>query len=779
MTWGSRNGAWRAAAFATATSLNDAAAQLTTKVGRRPLGRSGGATRPASRDRWVWIVIGILVIAALPRVWHLMAAGFRGDEAVYAGQAGILSGDDELKRYFVLTSRGNSNFLLYQELVAVVYFFFGVSDIAARLVSVAFSVGTVLVTFELARTLYGRRLAYVAALGVALSGYAVMLGRIALLDSTLTFFFTLALLAFAKWVRTGTRAWLLCFAATVSLTIQAKVTGVLILAIGLLYLLFSRELWRLKRRDLMVGTLVFMLFMIPVFIQALVNSHQFFQFLHDSSARVTQVDWHYYLDKLGHFNGYPLLGIWALGIIVALLSRRTGDRLLLAGVVVLGAFFQMYPLKAFNYLLPLIPILSILGARGLCKVASLLDRRPSVETNLRNGKRRATAAFVPIAAAVVLAGVSIVPTVTATQADSFFGLREASKWLEQNSPPNAGVMTLSKGSAQYALSFYARRDSYPFGRFRLATVLPGPKVQSPRPDPSGEPSRDWVDYWPPRLIEGRNVSYLVYYTDEGDDPPEAPIVQSDLQTKFRDFIEAYGGQLVHTVRRNHEGRAWIYRISELLAQPKLSYARRGSNVVVKGDGFRFNSHVKIYYHRVPRGSFATDSNGSLSASFPLPYRLHPHFWLVAIDDAGNVAAGTGLTASGTVARSTPTRAAVGSSPGGSRGKPGVPQAGPLNVGLKVAGQVPVGSQLPVVVHVQTGASRSTLVARANVSLVIRSKEGSRVNSIRLKEQQTNQLGDAYFNLAALELPGQYTISVSAEKGQLRGGAAASVKVRRR
>jgi hypothetical protein len=778
MIRGSRNGAWRAAAFATATSLNQAAIQLSTKVGRRPLGRSGGATRPASRERWVWILVAILVLAALPRLWHLMAAGFRGDEAVYSGQAGILSGDDELKRYFVLTSRGNSNFLLYQELVAVVYFFFGVSDIAARLVSVAFSVGTVLVTFELARTLYGRRLAYVAALGVALSGYAVMLGRIALLDSTLTFFFTLALLAFAKWVRTGTRAWLLCFAATVSLTIQAKVTGVLVLAIAFLYLLCSRELSRLKRRDFMLGTAVFVLFLVPVFIQALVNSHQFFQFLHDSSARVTQVQWHYYLDKLGHFNGYPLLGIWVLGIIVALMSRRSGDRLLLAGVVVLGVFFQVYPLKAFNYLLPAIPMLSILGARGLCKIASLFDRRSSVETNPVNGSRRATAAFVPIAAAVVLAGVSIVPTVTATQADSFFGLREAAKWLDQNTPPDAGVMTLSKGSAQYAISFYARRDAYPFGRFRLATVFPGPKVQSPRPDPSGGPSGDWVDYWPPRLIEGRQVSYLVYYTDEGDDPPEAPIVQSDLQQKFRNFIETYGGQLVHTVRRNHEGRAWIYRITKVLPQPKMSYARRGNNVVVTGEGFRFNSHVKVYYHRVPRGTFPTDSNGSLSASFPLPYRLHPRYWLVAIDEAGSVSAGTGLTGSGKVARSSPTRAAPGSSPDMRGGVHGVPP-GPLNVGLKVAGQVPVGSQLPVVVHVQTGASRSTLVARANVSLVIRSQAGSRVSSIRLKEQQTNQLGDSYFNLAALELPGEYTISVSVEKGPLRGGASTPVKVRRR
>ena len=769
-----RYAAWRVAAFASATSPTEAAAQLSTRVVRRRLG-PGEDGRPLSRERWVWILVGILVIAALPRVWHLMAAGFRGDEAVYAGQAGILSGDDELKRYFVLTSRGNSNFLLYQELVAVVYFLFGVTDIAARLVSVAFSLGIVLVTFELARTLYSRRVGYVAALAVALSGYAVMLGRLALLDSTLTFFFTLSLLAFAKWLKTESRAWFLCFAATASLTVQAKVTGVLVFGIALLYLIVSRELSRLNRRDLALGTLVFLVFLIPVFIQALVNSSQFFQFLHDSSARVTQVPWHYYIDQLGHFNGYPLLGVWALGIVVAALSRRTGDRLLLAATVVLAAFFQIYPLKAFNYLLPLIPMLSILGARGLCWLAGHLGPRPSVPERLVYGNRH-TALIAPVAAAVVVAAVSIVPTVHATKRDTFFGLREAARWLDQNTPPDAGVMTLSKGSAQYALSFYAKRDAYPFGRFRLATVFPGPKVRSPRPDPGGGPSRDWTSYWPPRLIEARNVSYLVYYTDQGDDPPEAPIVDSEQQQQFRNFIEAYGGQLVHTVRRHHEGRAWIYRVTELLAQPKISYRREGNTIAVQGEGFRFNSHVKLYYHRVPRGTFPTDTNGTLSARFPLPYRLQPSYWMVAIDDAGNVASGTGLTSSGNLTSSTPPKNPTHS---GSSGQGRAAPSGPLNVSLTVAKQVPVGSQLPVKVHVQTGASRSTLVARANVSLVIRSEAGSRVTSIRLKEQETNQLGDAYFNLAALELPGKYVISVSVDKGDLRGGAGGSVKVRRR
>ena len=73
------------------------------------------------------------------------------------------------------------------------------------------------------------------------------------------------------------------------------------------------------------------------------------------------------------------------------------------------------------------------------------------------------------------------PVVDVARTDSYFGLREAAKWLKANTKPEDGVMTLSKGSAQYAISFYAHRDAYPFGRFRLATILPGGDGPQPAP----------------------------------------------------------------------------------------------------------------------------------------------------------------------------------------------------------------------------------------------------------------------------------------------------------
>jgi 4-amino-4-deoxy-L-arabinose transferase-like glycosyltransferase len=180
-------------------------------------GRRGRRRRP-----WVLEAAALAVIVAvggLLRFWNLDRVGFRGDEAVYAGQAAVLAGVDEFQRWFILMSRGNSNFLLFQRMVSLAYRTFGVSDVLARAVAATFSTLTVVVVFAIARSLYTRRAALIAALLLAVSSYSVVLGRLTLLDSTLTFLVTLAMLCLVKWDRTNRPAWLYGFAACVALAI--------------------------------------------------------------------------------------------------------------------------------------------------------------------------------------------------------------------------------------------------------------------------------------------------------------------------------------------------------------------------------------------------------------------------------------------------------------------------------------------------------------------------------------------------------------------------------
>ncbi len=720
----------------------------------------------------------ILVIAALPRLWAITDVGLRGDEAVYAGQAAVLSGDDQLDRYFVLASRGNSNFLFYQQVVAFFYLLFGVSDVIARLVAISFSVGTVLVCFGIGKTLYGRNVGLLAALFVALSGYSVLLGRLALLDSSLVFLFSLALFCFAKWITTSRDAWLYGFAACTALTIQAKVTGVLIVVIALNYLLVSRELRRLNLRSFLLASAAFVAFFIPVMVQIALKSDQLLEFLGDSGQRATQVPWYYYLEKLVAFDGYVTPVIWLAGIAIALRRWSAGDRLLLFWVFVVALFFQAYPLKAFNYLLPIIPPLSILAGRAVHDLVLAIahrwrrmGQRPRVGWLARASQPIAlpVALLAGLCSAVVMAS----PVVDVARTDSYFGLREAAKWLKTNTKPEDGVMTLSKGSAQYAISFYAHRDAYPFGRFRLATIFPGGVVRSPHPAADG-PSRDWVNYWPPRLVRSREVSYLVYYTDEGDDPPENPLVDSSHQERFRRFIEAYGGRLEHVVYRNHEARAWIYKVTKLLARPHITFRRGTHRMTVKGRGFRFNSRVTLYYHQASRGTYKADKDGSFTARIVAPYYVQRRYWLVATDNFGNYASSVGLEPNLRNRRAR-RRAGAGREPSRRRTAP-VADRGPLSVTLDMPKAVQVGSELPVKVRAKLKRSGAP-AAQSHLFFQIFSRDGK--TPVRWRERKTNTLGTAYLHVAALELPGFYKLTVYASKGSGRGLVTRTFKVRRR
>ena len=422
-------------------------------------------------------LLAVLVAASFLRLWDLGGIGLRGDEAVYAGQAAVIAGDEELERHFILVSRGNSNFLLFQGVLSVFYRVFGVSDVLARGMSAAFSILTVLIVFELGRTLYDRRVGLIAALLLTISSYATALGRLAFLDSPMTFFFALSMLSMAKWTRSQNEAWLYSLAAASALAIQAKIGGGLVLPIAIFYVLVTRQYRSLRVRTVLISSTVFLTFLTPALVQLAENRGQFVQFLSEGSARVSKVPWDYYISVLVSYEGYLILSIWLAGILVAAAKRKSGDILSIIWVIVVAAFFYLHPLKGFNYLLPIVPVLSLVAARALSAAWSSMRL-----------SRASAGLFL-----MLIVGASAFPLNSALHDDSYVGLREAGYWLKANTEPNAGVLSISRGSAHYGVAFYAERDSYPFGRFRLSTVLPGGLVVNPRQAPSGAP-KDWVSF---------------------------------------------------------------------------------------------------------------------------------------------------------------------------------------------------------------------------------------------------------------------------------------------
>jgi Dolichyl-phosphate-mannose-protein mannosyltransferase len=594
---------------------------------RAPVGRRSLAA--AVGRRLDLPLIAITALAAFLRLWELGRVGLRGDEAVYAGQAAVLAGAKDLSRYFILQSRGDSNFLLFQEIVSVVYRVAGVGDVTARAVAAAFSILTVIVVYGIGATLFGRRTGLFSALLLAVSGYSVMLGRLALLDSTLTFLFATAMLCAAKWTATKRSGWLYGFAATAALTVQAKIVGGLALLVVATYLLITRSTGQITWRRLLIGAAVFLVALTPMLVQLAANWELYTNFLSTSIRRASAVPWYYYGQVLLAHDGPLILALYIVGIAFAIGRRSRGDLLPLLWLLTVVVFYQIYPLKAFNYLLPALPALSILAGRALDALVQWC----------RPGALRLLAAA---ALSIVAVGAAAPYLRDVWRDNSYVGLKEAAAWMATSTPPGSGVLTISRGSAQYVFAFYAHRASYPFGRFNLATVLPGGRiVPASAPPPGARTPRDWVDGWPDRLIRNGQVSYAVYYTTVADDPPEEnQVVQTSAQHQFRLLIERYGGQLVHTVYYHHEGRAWVYRLTARLPHPVLSYAVGGSALTLHGAGFTENAQVVATYngHQIARGQSRSD--GSVSLSVPYPTRPRPRYLLMLTDAAGRSASVT-------------------------------------------------------------------------------------------------------------------------------------------
>ena len=185
--------------------------------------------------------------------------GFNTDEAVYAGQAAAIAGVPGLKDIFPIF---RAHPLLIQFMLALIYKI-QFSDVAGRILAVAFGLGTVYLTYMAGKTLYGRIPGAMAALILALMPYHVTVSRQFLLDGPMVFFGTLTLYLLARYGKTQKVAWFYASAAALGLTFLAKETGIILLASVFIFLALSPAL-RLRFRDLVLALMLLVLVILPM-----------------------------------------------------------------------------------------------------------------------------------------------------------------------------------------------------------------------------------------------------------------------------------------------------------------------------------------------------------------------------------------------------------------------------------------------------------------------------------------------------------------------------------
>ncbi len=467
-----------------------------------------------------------LVVAegAFLRLWQLTTLGYNTDEAVYSGTAAAIMGDPTLSPFFPIF---RAHPLLAQLLLSFLYRG-GVNDWAGRVLSAAFGLATVYLTYKIGELLYNQRVGLIAALIVSLMPIHVIVSRQFLLDGPMTTMATLTLYLVAQYAKTGRPVWLYATSLGMGLTFHTKETGVVMVGAIYAFLALSPEL-RVRLRDVITALAFLVIGLIPfpltLFLARSGNSGQ--NYLVWQLFRRPNHDPSFYFEVLpGGIT--PLVLVVALIGFLMLLRRRTWrEKLLSLWILVPFAFFQLWPVKGYQYTLPIVVPIAIFAANALGDPAlpkKVQTKRGNLDINWSLVR--------PVAIGVISIFMlfSSWTQIQASFSDQFTagtggvpGGREAGMWVKQNVPLNAKMMALGPSMANI-IQFYGQRKVYGL------SVSSNPLHRNPSYEPMTNPDLQFrtgeIQYI---IWDSFSASRSAFFSDH-----------------LLNYVQKYHGRVVHT-----------------------------------------------------------------------------------------------------------------------------------------------------------------------------------------------------------------------------------------
>jgi hypothetical protein len=308
------------------------------------------------------------------------------------------------------------------------------------------------------------------------------------------------------------------------LTVMAKEGGGLLLGAIYMFLALSPEI-RVTGRQI-VGSVAMMVGVITLFPLSLVlagTTETGGNFLAWQLFRRPNHDWLFYVAEVPPALGILLVlaalaGLW-------LLRRRASWRetLLLAWIAVPVVFLQLWPVKGYQYLLPVAPAVAVLAARTLTQWHAGRERL---------GRSRGSAWAVTIAAAAIAVSLAVTSwgRIANPESASFLagsggvpGGREAGEWIKRHVPQGAQLLTLGPSMANI-LQFYGHKKAYGL------SVSPNPLNRNPAYEALANPDK---------LIRSNELQYVVWDA------------YSAARSKFFSrrilrYADRYHGRAIHT-----------------------------------------------------------------------------------------------------------------------------------------------------------------------------------------------------------------------------------------
>lgn len=280
--------------------------------------------------------------------------------------------------------------ILYYWLVSLAYWAVGVNEVGARLVSALSALATLATLHRWMALRWDGRTARLGTLVLVTAGGFVGLGRYGSLDMLLTCWLTVGLLAAERFTASPDRTRALCMAAAAAgagMLTKGLVAPLFIGAIPLLHALLTRRRLPLRPAPYIIALAVFLAVagpwyaaawaFDPAYLREFFLVHHFARFTRDATTFHAGPWWYYGPAVALLFLPWSLL---LPGTLAAALARRdaaTAFCLCWAGTIVV--FFSASHGKLATYVLPALPPLAAVTARGLVVLG---DRRTALAERL-------------------------------------------------------------------------------------------------------------------------------------------------------------------------------------------------------------------------------------------------------------------------------------------------------------------------------------------------------------------------------------------------------------
>ncbi len=404
----------------------------------------------------------------------------------------------------------------------------GISVFAGRLVSVIFALLSLWVVFETANSMYRVKIALISSVLLGVMPGFFWLSRVAMIETMLVFFFTVAMFFFFNWIRTHRNRDLILSGLTLGIGVLVKyqllVAGIIMIAS---IFILSRDYLKAKLSKMSLLIVAVALVVIPwIFISyQIYASGMLDQWIYALSIGNPEKSLYstrfplpifYFIEMTWPYsNVHPIslllyiVGLLGLGLFAW--RRKTEDKFLLVWFSVVFVFFTLIANKHWRYVMPLFPILAISAASLIVFAYDKAEK--TLRSRLISLNRKRT---VKIAAGLFTVFIAVA---------AFYSVSDAYHWVAKDQ-----IQVPIEAATNYAASRLSENESImvvcPFNLFSQDMVKFYLYADGTKHNQVWQYPELPVDTYTPNfdideftaLCEEQNVKYVFTYEFGGDVP---------------------------------------------------------------------------------------------------------------------------------------------------------------------------------------------------------------------------------------------------------------------